>query len=597
MTIIGWVQIISYSLVLLACTKPLGSFMHTVVEDGKTFFDPVFRPIESLIYKLSGVDPEVEMRWTEYATCILYVSGVSALFTYLVLRFQGWLPFNPMGFSTPQAPSWATPVTADLTWNTAISFTTNTNWQAYAGENTLSYLSNMLGLAFHNWLSAAVGIAAAVAMIRGFARQNSQTLGNFWKDIVRIQLYILLPISVVGALVLVSQGCIQNFNPYTTATTIEGVKQILPQGPVASQEIIKMLGTNGGGLFNANCAHPFENPTPLSNFLEMLLIFAIPAGLTYTFGKAVKDTRQGWALLCAMYVVFLGAAAVLYYFEADVGNPNISTQGVNTSSIQLADLGGNMEGKEVRFGQAASTLFATITTDASCGAVNCMHDSLTPIGGMIPMLNMKLGEIIFGGVGSGLYGMLIFAILTVFIAGLMVGRTPEYLGKKIEQKEVKLAMLFVLAGAFSILAFTAFTSVLDLPAKAAINPPGSPCNNLNNAAAHGFSEILYTFTSCTANNGSAFAGINVNTPFYNTLCAMAMLIGRFVMMMPALAIAGTLCGKKLVPPSSGTFPTHGYLFVILLISVIIIVGALTFFPALTLGPIVEHFLMLDRRLF
>jgi len=596
MTVIGWLQLVLFALILLACTKPLGAYMWRVAEGERTLLSPVLAPLERLIYKLCGVNPTEEMGWLEYAFAALAISAISALFTYLVLRLQGFLPLNPMGFSTANAPSWATNMTPDLAWNTAMSFTTNTNWQAYAGESTMSYLSQMLALAFHNWLSAATGIAAAFALIRGFARVTSKTLGNFWCDIVRITLYILLPLSLAGALALVCLGCPQNFDAYTSFVTVEGSKLMLPQGPVASQEIIKMLGTNGGGLFNANSAHPFENPSPLTNLIEMLAIFIIPAGLTYSFGKGVRDTRQGWALLITMYIFYFAGAGLLYVYESK-GNPNITNQHVLTSIDAMGDLGGNMEGKEVRFGLAESAQFATITTDASCGAVNCTHDSLTPIGGLVPLVNMQLGELIFGGVGSGLYGMLVFAILTVFIAGLMVGRTPEYLGKKIEQKEVKLATLFILAAAFSVLCFTAVSCTLDLPVNAAINSPGAPCNNVNNAAAHGFSEMLYTFTSGTGNNGSAFAGINVNTPYYNILVGVAMFIGRFIMMIPVLAIAGALCQKKLVPASSGTFPTHGTMFIILLISVIIIVGALTFFPALTLGPIVEHFLMRGGRLF
>jgi K+-transporting ATPase ATPase A chain len=596
MTLVGWLQIAVYSIVLLILTKPTGLYITQVMEDSGTVLEPVLGPLERLCYRLFGINPKEEMRWTEYTLALLAFSLVGAIFTYAALRLQGILPLNPMGFSTAAAPAYATTMTPDLAFNTAMSFTTNTNWQNYSGESTMSYLSQMLGLAYHNWISAAVGLAAGVALIRGFSRHSSETVGNFWKDLVRSILYILFPILVVYSLFLVWQGVIQNFAPYTVATTLEGAKQILPQGPVASQEAIKMLGINGGGLFNANSAHPFENPTPLCNFIEMLSIFILPAGLTYMFGKMVQDTRQGWALLATMYVLFLAGVLVCYYFEA-AGNPNIAAQHVETSNAVLGDLGGNMEGKEVRFGQANSALFATITTDASCGAVNCMHDSFTPLGGMIPLLNIQLGEIVFGGVGSGLYGMLIFAVLTVFIAGLMVGRTPEYVGKKIEQKDVKMAMLFVLAGCFSILMFTAAGSVLELPAKSPINAPGATYNNVSNGGPHGFSEILYCFSSSTGNNGSAFAGLTANTPFYNVTGGLAMLIGRFLMMIPALALAGCLVKKKYVPPSSGTFPTYGWLFVSLLISVILIVGALTFFPALTLGPIVEHYLMHAGRLF
>ncbi len=596
MTLVGWIQIALYCLVLLLLTKPMGVYMTRVMEGEKTLLEPMLKPLERLIYKLSGVKPEEEMHWSTYAYALLAFSLVGALFTYAILRLQGVLPLNPMGFSTAAAPSYATAMTPDLAFNTAMSFTTNTNWQSYSGENTLSYLSQMLGLAYHNWVSAAVGMAACLALIRGFARRSAKTVGNFWQDLVRSLLYIFFPIMFAYSLFLVSQGVVQNFSPYTVASTIEGEKQIIPQGPVGSQEAIKMLGINGGGFFNANSAHPFENPTPFSNFVEMLSIFILPAGLTYVFGKMVKDTRQGWALLSTMYVLFIIGIIICYCSES-FGNPNISAQNVETSTKILGDLGGNMEGKEVRFGLANSALFATITSAASCGAVNCMHDSLTPLGGLVPLLNIQLGEIVFGGVGSGLYGMLIFAILTVFIAGLMVGRTPEYVGKKIEQKDVKMAMLFVLAGSFSILVFTALGGVCELPAKCPLNSPGATYNNVNNAGPHGFSEILYCFSSCTGNNGSAFAGLTCNTPFYNLTSGLAMLIGRFLMMIPALALAGSLVQKKYVPPSRGTFPTHTWLFVGLLISVILIVGALTFFPALTLGPIVEHFIMHTLKVF
>ena len=596
MTLVGWIQVAIFSIILLLLTKPIGLYMTQVMEEGNSVFEKVLGPLERLIYRLLGIDPQKEMHWTTYAYALIAFSLAGTIFTYLILRLQGILPLNPMGFSTALAPAYATALSPDLAFNTAISFTTNTNWQNYSGENTMSYLSQMLGLAYHNWISAAVGLAACVVLIRGFSRYSLNTVGNFWKDLVRSLLYIFFPLVLIYSLLLVGQGVIQNFNPYTVATTIEGAKQIIPQGPVASQEAIKMLGINGGGIFNANSAHPFENPTPLSNLLQMLSIFLLPAGLTYMFGKMVKDTRQGWALLAAMYALFFVGLTICYYAEC-AGNPNIAAQNVETSTKILGDLGGNMEGKEVRFGLANSALFATVTTDASCGAVNCMHDSFTPLGGLIPLLNIQLGEVVFGGVGSGLYGMLVFAVLTVFIAGLMVGRTPEYVGKKIEQKDVKMAMLFVLAGCFSILMFTALGSVLELPTKSAINPPGATFNNVNNAGPHGFSEILYCFASCTGNNGSAFAGLTGNTPFYNVVSAIAMLIGRFFMMIPILALAGSLVQKKYVPPTSGTFPTHGWLFVVLLISVILIVGALTFFPALTLGPVVEHFLMHTGRLF
>lgn len=596
MTGIGWLQILLYLVALVALTKPSGTYIKCVMEGESTWLDRLLKPVEALIYKVGGVDEKVDMHWTKYAFSMLAFSLVTLLFSYGVMRLQGALPFNPMGFSTDQAPSYGTALTPDLAFNTAVSFTSNTNWQAYSGENTMSYLSQMLALAFHNWISAAAGIAVAVAMIRGFSRQSATGIGNFWKDLVRSTLYILLPISLVAALFMVSQGVVQNLNPYVQATTLEGAQQIIPQGPIASQECIKMLGTNGGGFLNANSSHPFENPTPLCNFVEILLIFIIPAGLAYTFGLMVKDTRQGWAIFATMTILFMTGVLTSYGFEA-AGNPNISALSVDTSTTHLGDLGGNLEGKEVRFGLANSALFAVITTDASCGAVNSMHDSFTPLGGLVPLLNIQLGELIFGGVGAGLYGMLIFAILTVFIAGLMVGRTPEYVGKKIEKKEVKMAMLFVLVAAFSILGFTALGAVLNLPAGNLWNPAGATYNNVNNNGAHGFSEIFYAFTSATGNNGSAFAGISVNTPFYNLTLGLAMLMGRFMMQVPVLAIAGSLCTKKYIPTTSGTFPTDGLVFVVLLISVIIIVGALTFFPGLTLGPIVEHFLMHAGRLY
>ena len=596
MTFIGWSQIILFALVLLVLAKPLGSYMLKVMEGEQQLLARALGRFETITYRLFGTDPNRDMNWLEYAQALLAFSLVSLLFTYAILRLQGFLPFNPMHFSTAGAPSYATLLTPDLAFNTAMSFTTNTNWQAYSGENTLSYLSQMLGLAFHNWVSAAAGFAVVAALIRGFARRTASGVGNFWADITRCCLYILFPIGLVYSLFLIWQGMPQNFGAYTEALTLEGVRQIIPQGPIASQEWIKMLGINGGGFLNANSSHPFENPTPLSNFVEMVSIFVLPAGLTYTFGKAIRDTRQGWALLAAMYILWLAGVFGCYHFEA-AGNPNIADQGVEISTARLGDSGGNMEGKEVRFGLANSALFAVTTTDASCGAVNSMHDSFTPISGLILVLNIQLGEIIFGGVGAGLYGMLIYAVLTVFIAGLMVGRTPEYVGKKIEKKEVKMAMLFVLAAAFSILVFTGMSCVLDFPAKSFLNPQGAVWNNVNNNGPHGLSEILYAFSSATGNNGSAFAGISVNTPYYNTLLGIAMFIGRFMMMVPVLAMAGALAQKKHVPATSGTFPTYGWLFVSLLVCIILIVGALTFLPVLTLGPIVEQFLMQEHRLF
>lgn len=596
MTIIGWIQIFLFCLVLIVLTRPVGSYIAQVMEQQKTPLDFILRPFEKITYKLCSIDISEEMSWVQYTNALLAFSLVSTIFTYILLRLQGHLPLNPMHFSTGSAPSFATAMTPDLAFNTSVSFATNTNWQNYSGENTLSYFSQMLALAFHNWVSAAVGLCVCIALIRGFTKPSSSTLGNFWQDLIRGTFYIFLPITFFYALFLISQGCIQNFSPYVIAATLEGIKQVIPQGPIASQEAIKMLGTNGGGFLNANSAHPFENPTPFSNFVQMLSIFILPAGLTYTFGKMVKDTRQGWALLATMFTIFLAGVATCYYFES-AGNPNIAKQGVNASIDNLGDLGGNMEGKEIRFGLANSALFATVTTDASCGAVNSMHDSFTPIGGLVPLLNIQLGEIVFGGVGAGLYGILIFAILAVFIAGLMVGRTPEYIGKKIEQKDVKMAMLFVLAACFSILISTAVATVLQLPPGHPLNSPGPTYNNVNNSGPHGFSEILYCFSSCTGNNGSAFAGLSGNTPFYNIVCGLAMLIGRFMMIIPVLALAGSLVQKKYVPPSPGTFPTHGILFIVLLIGIIIIVGALTFFPALALGPLVEHFLMHEGKLF
>jgi K+-transporting ATPase ATPase A chain len=581
----GILQIALFFLVLLALTKPLGGYMAKVFAGERTFLHPVLRPIEAGLYKLCGVDENGEQRWTVYAGAMLAFSLVGILFTYILLRFQQWLPLNPQGLPN---------LGADLSFSTAASFGTNTNYQSYVPETTMSYFSQMIALATHNFWSAAAGICVAIAFVRGFARHSMDTLGNFWVDFTRATLYILLPLSLVGALLFVSQGAIQNFHPYTKVATLEGAVQTLPQGPLASQEAIKMIGTNGGGFLNANSAHPFENPTPLSNFLQMLFIFLIPAGLTYTFGKMVKDTRQGWALFAAMSVLFLAGVAVTYGAEAS-GNPNLAKLGVENTATATQS-GGNMEGKEVRFGIANSALFTVITTDASCGAVNNAHDSLTPLGGLIPLVNIELGEVIFGGVGSGLYGILLFAILAVFIAGLMVGRTPEYLGKKIEQKEVKMVMLAALVLAFTILAFTAVGAVIHFPHNSWINPPGAATANLNNNGPHGLSEILYSYASAVGNNGSAFAGLNANTPFYNTTLGIAMLFGRFLMMIPLLAAAGSLAKKKLVPVSTGTFPTHGPLFVGLLVGVTVIVGALTFFPALSLGPIVEHFFMNSGRL-
>ena len=585
MTASGLFQIALYFLVLLALTKPLGLYMNRVFQGERTFMHRLLRPFEVAIYKLCGIDERAEQHWTRYAGGILLFSVATLLVTYAVQRLQQWLPWNPQGLG---------PISPDSSFNTAMSFTTNTTWQSYVPETTMSYLSQMAGLATHNFFSAAVGLAAGIAVIRGFARHSVKTVGNFWVDLTRSLVYVLLPISILGALVLVSQGVIQNLAPYTKIATLEGGTQTIAQGPTASQEVIKMLGINGGGFFNANSAHPYENPTPVSNFLQIVLIFLIPASLTYTFGKMVRDTRQGWAIFAAMSILFLAGVFVTYPAEQG-GNPNLSKLGIE-SAPTASQPGGNMEGKEVRFGIANSALFAVITTDASCGAVNSMHDSFTPLGGMIPLLNIQLGEIIFGGVGSGLYGMLLFAVLSVFIAGLMVGRTPEYLCKKIEQKEVKMAMLSVLVAALSILGFSAFGSVAHFPKDSYINPPGPTTANLSNNGPHGFSQVLYAYSSSTGNNGSAFAGINANTPFFNTTIGLAMFAGRFLMMIPLLAMAGSLAAKKRIPVSAGTFPTHSPLFVALLVGVVLIVGALTYFPALSLGPIVEHYLMQDGKL-
>jgi potassium-transporting ATPase potassium-binding subunit len=582
MTTNGWLQIAIFFLLILACVKPLGSFIATIIEGRKNFLSPVLGPVERLIYRLCGVTETEEQHWTRYAGALLAFSLFSALLLYAMQRLQRWLPFNPQGFSQDN-------VSPDLGFNTSVSFVTNTNWQSYIPETTISYFVQMAGLTVHNFTSAAAGLAVAIALVRGFARQSIKTVGNFWVDMTRATLYVLLPISIIAALVLCWQGVIQNLHPYTVATTIEGIKQTIAQGPVASQEAIKMLGTNGGGFFNANSAHPFENPTPFANLFQMFLIFLIPGALTYTFGKMVRDTRQGWAIFAAMTILWLGGVVVAYHFEQH-GTPMLANAGIEMTATGTQP-GGNMEGKETRFGIVNSALFATVTTDASCGAVNSMHDSFTPLGGLVPLFNIQLGEVVFGGVGAGLYGMLMFAILAVFIAGLMVGRTPEYLGKKIEQKEVKMAMIAMLVLAASILLFAGASSVVPFAAKGYWNPPGPAAANINNPGAHGLSEILYAYTSGTGNNGSAFAGITALTPWYDVTIGFAMLIGRFMMLLPLLAIAGSLAAKKQVPVSAGTFPTHGPLFVGLLVGTVIIVGALTYFPALSLGPIVEHLML------
>jgi potassium-transporting ATPase potassium-binding subunit len=581
----GWIQLALFVGILLVFTKPMGVYLTKVLDiEGKTFLDPVMRPVERLLYSLLGIDPKKEQDWKQYTFSLIAFSLVGVLFTYSILRLQHLLPLNPQGLG---------PVTDQLAFNTAISFTTNTNWQSYAGEATMSYLSQMVGLTFHNFTSAATGIAIAAALTRGIARNSSRTIGIFWTDLIRVTLYLLLPICLIYSVFLVSQGMIQNFNPYAKVHVVDPYHASVPekdidgqqsssqrkvetqtivQGPMASQVAIKMLGTNGGGFTNANAAHPYENPTPLSNFLQMLSIFLIPSGLTYYLGRVVKNQRHGWAVWSAMAAIFLIGFLVCWWAESTV-NPRFQALGVDP-------LSGNMEGKETRFGIFNSALFATVTTDASCGAVNAMHDSFTPLGGLVPLLNIQLGEVIFGGVGAGLYGMIIFVVLAVFLAGLMIGKTPEYLGKKIEAYDVKTSVMFIMVPVLSILGFTAW---------AATSSWGLA--GLNNSGPHGFSEILYAYSSTTGNNGSAFAGLNANTYWYNITLGIAMLLGRFFMIIPVLALAGNLAKKKLVPPSEGSFPVSGPMFTILLTGTVLIVGALTFFPALSLGPIVEHYLM------
>jgi len=573
MTINGWIQILLFAAIIFAITKPLGNYMYRVFEGDRQPLPRLFGAIERLLYRLCGVDPKQHQDWKQYTLAMLVFSAITLLVTYGIERFQHVLPLNPQNFP---------PVAPDLAFNTAASFTTNTNWQSYSGESTMSYFTQMAGLAWHNFMSAAVGIGIALALARGITYRlqvgAAKTVGNFWVDLVRATVYVLIPLSIPIALLLVSQGVIQNFSSYVEMTTLEGVKQTLAMGPVASQEIIKELGTNGGGFFNANSAHPFESPTPLTNFIELLLIFSIPAAITYTYGRMARDQRQGWVLFAAMAVIFVVGVWVAYYSEAQ-GNPLMRGMAVDQGA-------GNWEGKETRFGIANSALFATVTTATSCGAVNSMHDSFTPLGGLVPLANIQLGELVFGGVGAGLYAMLIYVILSVFIAGLMVGRTPEYLGKKIESREIKLSMLYVLIFPLLILYYAGWSLVA---------PYG--LSSLNNAGPHGLSEILYAYSSAAGNNGSAFAGLNANTPWYNVSLGITMLAGRFLMIVPAMAIAGSLVGKKSVPESLGTFPTNGSLFVVLLVGVIIIVGALTFFPALSLGPIVEHFLAQSGKVY
>jgi K+-transporting ATPase ATPase A chain len=576
MSVNGWLQFTIYSLILLATVRPVGIYLARVLEGERTWLDPILRPIERLVYKLCGVNAESEMNWREYAFAVLGFSAATMLMTYAIERLQNHLPWNPQGLAA---------VGPDLAWNTAASFTTNTNWQSYTPETTMSYLTEMVGLATHNFWSAAVGIVVAVALIRGIKRTSSGTIGNFWVDMTRSLLYILAPASLIYALLLVGQGVPQNFKAYMVAHPLEQPAQVqtIGQGPVASQEAIKMLGTNGGGFFNANSAHPFENPTPFSNFLQILSIFIIPAGLTYTLGRMTGSPGHGWAVLAAMFVLFAAGFTVVYWAESQP-HPLIHNAAQTGTATAPA---GNMEGKEVRNGIAASSLFATVTTDASCGAVTSMHDSFTPLGGMVVLTNIMLGEVVFGGVGSGLYGILIMVVLSVFIAGLMVGRTPEYLGKKIEAYDVKMSMLYVLIFPFIILSLTA----------AFVMAPTIGLSSLANQGPHGLTEILYAFTSGAGNNGSAFAGLNANTWWYNVAIGWDMLFGRLFMMIPVLALAGSLAQKKSVPPSPGTFPVNGSLFTVLLIGVILILSALTFFPALSLGPILEHLLLKTGQLF
>lgn len=565
MNIMGWLQLTAFVVALVALTKPLGLHLGRVLESGgKTFLDPVLHPFERLIYRILGIDSK-EQDWKGYVVSLLVFSAVGLLFTYAILRLQHLLPLNPQRFGA---------VSSDLAFNTAASFTTNTNWQSYGGESTLSYFSQMVGLAFHNFASAATGIAVAAALVRGIAREKTTRVGNFWLDLTRMSLYLLLPICVVYALFLVSQGMIQNFSPYVAATTVDGgATQTLAQGPMASQVAIKMLGTNGVGFMNANAAHPYENPTPLSNFIQILSIFAIPSALTYYLGRMVRNQKHGWSVWSAMFILFLASVLACWWAESQ-GNPRMAPLGVDQSF-------GNMEGKEVRFGIFNSALFATVTTDASCGAVNSMHDSFTPLGGLVPLFNMHLGEVVFGGVGAGLYGMLIFVVLAIFLAGLMIGRTPEYLGKKIEAYDVKVSALAILIPAGLLLGFTAWAATSEWGLA-----------GLNNKGPHGLSEILYAYTSAINNNGSAFAGLSANTPWYNITLAIAMLAGRFFVIIPALALAGNLAGKKAVPASAGSFPVSGVTFTLLVVGTVLLVGALTFLPVLSLSPIVEHFLMI-----
>jgi K+-transporting ATPase ATPase A chain len=575
MTISGWIQIALFSVIVILITRPFGGYMTRVFTGERTFLSPVLRPVERAVYWCCGVDEKEEQHWLTYAVAMLFFSVVGFLILYALQRLQSYLPFNPQG---------QTGVEQSLAFNTSVSFISNTNWQSYVPETTMGYLVQMAGLTVHNFVSAATGIALALALIRGFARREAKAIGNFWVDLTRTTLYVLLPLSVVVGLFFVWQGMPQNLGAYVDATTLEGAKQTIAQGPVASQEVIKMLGTNGGGFFNANSSHPYENPNAITNLVQLVLIFSIGAGLTNVLGRMVRDERQGWAVFAAMGVLYFAGVTTAYWSEAH-GNPAFAQYSVD-STASATQAGGNMEGKEVRFGIANSALFATVTTDASCGAVNSMHDSFLPLGGAVPLINIQLGEVIFGGVGSGLYGILAFAIIAMFVAGLMVGRTPEYLGKKLEGREVKMTILALLSLPLSILGWTALATVL---------PAGLA--GIANTGPHGFSEILYAFTSATGNNGSAFAGISANTLYYNTTLAVAMLMGRFIFVIPLLAVAGSLAQKKLVAPSAGTFPTHSPQFVGLLVGVILIMGGLTYFPAVSLGPAVEQVAMNQSKLF
>jgi potassium-transporting ATPase potassium-binding subunit len=575
MTLNGWIQIALFFALVTALTRPLGGYLQRVFSGERVVLSRVLGALERGLYRLAGVEASAEQHWTHYAVSMLSFSLAGYLTLYGLQLLQGTLPLNPQ-----HLPG----LSADLSFNTAISFVTNTNWQSYGGETTMSYLTQMLGLTVHNFLSAATGIALAIALIRGFTRRNAQTLGNFWVDLTRATLYVLLPLSIVLALFFVWQGVPQNLNAYTEATTLEGAKQIIAQGPVASQVAIKMLGTNGGGFFNANAAHPYENPNAVTDFVQLILIFLISAALTNTFGRMAKNELQGWALYSAMSVLFLAGVAVAYWAESQ-SNPTFTGMGIDQQASAM-QAGGNMEGKEARFGIAHSALFATVTTDASCGAVNAMHDSFTPLGGAVPLVNIMLGEVVFGGVGSGLYGMLLFALISLFIAGLMVGRTPEYLGKKIEAREIKMTMLAILCMPLALLGFLAVASVSPLALK-----------SLANSGPHGFTEMLYAYTSAVGNNGSAFAGLSANTPFWNLTLGIAMLVGRFAVIVPMLAIAGSLAAKNYTPPSNGTFPTDSGLFVGLLVAIVIIVGGLTYFPALALGPVAEHLALRAGNLF